>query len=70
MRTMFVLYDPATGKFIALDNGSGGYPWQPDNWIQAKFWHNVQDAIQYRKTMRAFEWQVKEVQLLVVRTVS
>lgn len=65
---MFLIYDPKTDKYIALDVNSGGYPYQTE-WYRAKFWTNLEEAIGYRKTMRAWEWEIHRVELKTTRVV-
>jgi hypothetical protein len=43
----YVLKNKETGKYIALDKMSGGYPYDVDTIWRAKKWENPADAILY-----------------------
>lgn len=42
-KNMYVIKNDATGRFIAIDNSSGGYPYDTEIHT-AKFWHDTDDA--------------------------
>lgn len=56
------------GKFIGMDNQSGGYPYETDRAFSAKEWPSIDEAKKYQKmfdpTWRLFE--VKGLNLISV----
>lgn len=54
MVTRYGLKNLKTGKLIALDAASGGYPYDVDDEFRAQWWVNKIDADRYNAT---FSWK-------------
>ncbi len=75
-KTVYAIRDTLDGRFIGLDEPSGGYPWKPTGPSPVKLWETKQKAIEYCEIMGwrrpsdsygALSWEVVEVEPLVVR---
>jgi hypothetical protein len=51
---MYVLKSVKTGKFIAVDSSTGGYPYEVDDLWRARIWEDPIAAIRYTAVM---SWQ-------------
>lgn len=47
----WVLKNPKTDKFVALDRPSGGYPREVESVFEAELWRNLTDAEKYNAVM-------------------
>ena len=59
-KNMYVIKNDATGKFIAVDNSSGGYPYDTEIHT-AKFWYDKDDAFRYKNVFKNEKWSLHTV---------
>lgn len=50
-----------TGEFVAIDNGSGGYPYKVKDVFRAQFWNSEDDALSYIRDFDHIERKVYRV---------
>lgn len=66
MRTIYVIKNNETGKYIAIDRASGGYPY--DVGIEhAHTFNNKEEPRQYMETMKA-DWSLHELVMTTTET--
>jgi hypothetical protein len=59
-KNMYVIKNDDTGKFIAIDNSSGGYPYDTEI-HNAKFWHDKDDAFRYKNVFKNEKWSLHTI---------
>ena len=62
--SLYVIENTKTGKWIGIDDASGGYPYDTDL-IFAKKFRSIDEAVKYRNVMKEEHWQLRELNLLV-----
>ena len=66
MRTIYVIKNNETGKYIAIDRPSGGYPY--DVSIEyAQTFYNKEEPRKYMETMKA-DWSLHELVMITTET--
>ena len=55
------------GNFIALDSGSGGYPYTVDTVFRAEIWTSRKEAFIYRKMFEP--WDLYEIKTVIMEKV-
>lgn len=56
----YVIKNYKTGKYINIDQSSGGYPYQTDI-ENAKFWYNRKLVLDYIKIFSNEPWELHEL---------
>ncbi len=71
MTKYYVIKNPETGKYIQIDQSSGGYPYETEL-KDAKFWTVKCQALDYKasfysenNTYKANNWEIRELELVV-----
>lgn len=59
----FIIKNQDSGKYIALDTASGGYPYLVDDWSRAEVWKDEQQARLFVKMFSEKKWHLYEVSL-------
>lgn|SRR5689334_4220237 len=59
---MYIL-EHESGKFVALDYASGGYPYLVDDWPSAKIWRDEQEVRRYATMFQKEPWKLFRVDL-------
>ena len=59
----YVIKNNSTGEFIAVDNSSGGYPYNT-SLHQAKIWFSKEDAFRYKNMFHNEDWSLHIIKLL------
>ncbi len=60
----YILYNPKSGKYIQLDQASGGYPYEVNNWYNARFFAKRDRADEYCKIMQK-DWLIYEINPII-----
>ena len=50
-----------TGEFVAIDTGSGGYPYKVKDVFRAEFWNSKDEALNYIRDFDHIERKVYRV---------
>tara|TARA_R110000851_G_scaffold286256_3_gene440136 strand:+ start:1397 stop:1606 length:210 start_codon:yes stop_codon:yes gene_type:complete len=59
MNNYVMIFD---GKYVAVDESSGGYPHITDRPTGVKVWHSIEEAKNYRKMFKANDlWDIREL---------
>jgi len=48
-------------KYIAMDDVSGGYPYETDDFLQVKAWPSLDKALSYKEHFPEKDWQVRRL---------
>lgn len=56
----YVIKNNSTGEFIAIDNNSGGYPYDT-SLHQAKIWFSKEDAFRYKNMSCNEDWSLHTI---------
>lgn len=54
---VFVLKSPS-GKYIAIDDASGGYPYEVAEWNRATLWTDVANLLSYKKMFQKENYKI------------
>lgn len=60
---LHMLQDSVAGKFIALDNASGGYPYKVDTMAEGHYFKSKEDAERYSSFFASEKYIYREVRV-------
>lgn len=63
----YIIKNNKTGEYIAIDQASGGYPYDTDI-FNAKIWHTKQEAREYNKMSFNHDWSLCIIKINEIST--
>lgn len=67
---MSYLFVTKEGKYVGLDQASGGYTYETDRFQNVQIWETPEEAEDYRKSFRDKDWTLKKFKGLLLETVK